>query len=91
MTTEFAGLKPGFIKPAPVAWFASHRHSATGANEPYHFAYLFAYALDIPKNATTLTLPVNDHIRILAITAADESPEVRPAQPLYDTLVRAER
>jgi alpha-mannosidase len=83
---EYTGLTPGFIKRAPVAWFASHHHTAEGENEPYSYSYLFAYSMDIPANATTLTLPGNDKIRILAITAAEESAEVRPAQPLYDTL-----
>jgi alpha-mannosidase len=83
---EYTGLKPGFIKRAPVAWFASHRHTAEGANEPYAYSYLFAYSMAIPGGAHTLTLPDNDKIRILAITVSDESTEVRPAQPLYDTL-----
>ena len=83
---DFTGLTPGFIKRAPVAWFASHRHTANGANEFYAYAYLFAYALDVPANATTLTLPDNDKIRILAVTATNEESGVRPAQPLYDVL-----
>ena len=83
---EYTGLKPGFIKRAPVAWFASHRHTSAGANEPYVYSYLFAYSMAIPTGARTLTLPDNDKIRILAITVADDSPEVRPTQPLYDTL-----
>ncbi len=85
---EYTGMKPGFIKRAPVAWFASHRHNTEGANEPYVYSYLFAYAIDIPAGARTLTLPDNDKIRILAVTASDEASEVRPAQPLYDTLER---
>ena len=32
--TEFAGLTPGFIKPAPVAWFASHRHASRRLERP---------------------------------------------------------
>jgi len=91
MTPEYAGLQPGFIKRPPVAWFASHRHTADGANEPYAYSYLFAYSTDVPANAKTLTLPDNDKIRILAVTVANESGQVRPAQPLYDTLERAER
>jgi alpha-mannosidase len=83
---EYTGLKPGFIKRAPVAWFASHRHAADGANEPYSYSYLFAYSVDVPANAKTLTLPANDKIRILAVTVADASGEVHPVQPLYDTL-----
>jgi len=82
----YTGLKPGFIKPAPVAWYASHHHTAQGANEPYAYCYLFAYSLNIPDGATTLTLPDNDKIRIMAITVADQTGSLRPAEPLYDTL-----
>jgi alpha-mannosidase len=85
---EFTGLTPGFIKRAPLAWFASHRHTANGANEPYAYSYLFAYTIDLPANARTLTLPDNDHVRILAVTASNEGAQLRPAQPLYDTLER---
>jgi alpha-mannosidase len=82
---DYAGLTPGFVKPAKVAWFASHRHTAGGDNEPYAYCYLFAYDLPIPAGAPTLILPDNDKIRILAITAADEGPPLRPVQPLVDT------
>jgi alpha-mannosidase len=85
---EYAGLTPGFVKRSSVAWFASHRHAANGANEPYAYSYLFAYPIDVPANARTLTLPDNDRIRILAITVAEEGGQVRPVQPLYDTLER---
>jgi alpha-mannosidase len=27
---KYAGLTPGCIKPSPVAWFASHRHTPSG-------------------------------------------------------------
>jgi alpha-mannosidase len=79
-------LTPGFIKRAPVAWFASHKHTADGQNEAYSYSYLFAYALDVPAGATTLTLPSDPHVRILAVTVADQAPALTPAQPLYDTL-----
>ena len=85
---EFADLTPGFIKRAPVAWFASHRHTVDGINEPYSYSYLFAYALDVPSDARTLTLPDNDKIRILAVTLSNAGGQVRPVQPLYDTLER---
>jgi alpha-mannosidase len=83
---EYTGLEPGFIKRAPVAWFASHRHSAQGANEPYSYCYLYAYSLDLPADATTLTLPENNKVRILAVTVAEQSGQVHPAQSLYDEL-----
>jgi alpha-mannosidase len=86
-TTEFNGqLTPGFIKRADIAWFASHRHDSAGANEAYSYSYLFAYAIDVPEGAKTLTLPTNELIRILAISVADEPAVVTPAHPLYDTL-----
>jgi alpha-mannosidase len=83
---EMTGLKPGFIKRAEVAWFASHRHTADGANEPYAYSYLFAYPLDVPAGATSVTLPDNRKIRILAISVAEEGATAKPVQPLYDTL-----
>ncbi len=85
---DFVGMRPGFIKRADVAWYASHHHTADGLNEPYEYAYLFAYAIDLPANAHTLTLPDNSDIRVLAVSVAEENPAVKPAQPLYDTLER---
>jgi alpha-mannosidase len=83
---EMIGLRPGFIKRADIAWFSSQRRDAAGGAEPYAYSYLFAYALDIPPGARTITLPDNDRIRILAMTVANEPWTLTPAQPLYDTL-----
>jgi alpha-mannosidase len=85
---EMLGITPGFIKRAPLGWFASHRHTPEGANEAYAYSYLFAYTLDVPANARTLTLPNNDRVRIMAITGSNERSTLKPAQPLYDTLDR---
>jgi alpha-mannosidase len=88
---EFSGvLNPGFIKRADIAWYTSHRHSPDGSNEPYAYAYLFVYPIDLPPGTSTLTLPDNDRIRILAISVADEAGWITPAQPLYDTLERTD-
>ena len=86
---DYTGLTPGFIKTSSLAWYASHHHNPDGSDEPYAYSYLFAYPIDLPANAKTLTLPDNDKIRILAITAANESGQLWPAQPLYDTLERS--
>lgn len=83
---EMTGLKPGFIKRADLAWYCSHHHDATGKNVDYAYSYLFGYAIDLPPAAKTIRLPKNDSVRILAISLADESPEARPARPLYDVL-----
>ncbi len=85
---EMTGITPGFIKRAPVAWFASHRHTPDGKNEAYAYSYLFAYTIDVPEGAKTLTLPNNDNVRIMAITGSNERSSIKPAQPLYDTLER---
>ena len=86
---EFSGtLIPGFIKREDVAWYSSHRHAPDGSNEPYAYAYMFVYPIDLPAGASTLILPDNDRIRILAISVADRAGGVTPAQPLYDTLER---
>jgi alpha-mannosidase len=85
---EMVKVMPGYIKRADLAWYSSHRHNADGANEAYSYSYLFAYGIDLPAGAKTLTLPNNDKIRVLAVSVAQEAPAVRPAQPLYDTLER---
>jgi alpha-mannosidase len=85
---EYAGLAPGYVKPAQVAWFASHRHLSDGTNDPYAYAYLYAYAIDLPAGASALTLPADDRLRILAVSVVDEAEPIRPAAPLYDALQR---
>jgi alpha-mannosidase len=80
------GLKQGFIKRADLAWYSDHHHDAAGKNIPYSYSYLFGYGIDLPPGARTLRLPRNENIRILAISVAEETPETRPAQPLYDVL-----
>jgi alpha-mannosidase len=42
--------------------------------------------MELPPHATTLKLPNNANIRILAVSVARQDPDVTPAQPLYDTL-----
>jgi alpha-mannosidase len=83
---EMTGIKPGYIKRADLAWYCSHRHNAAGENVPYSYSYLFAYPIDLPAGAKTIQLPDNDKIRILAISVAEENPDLRPVQPLYDVL-----
>jgi len=83
---DYIGLAHGYIKTATLAWFASHHHTRDGLNEPYQYSYLFAYSMELPPHAETLTLPLDENIRILAISVARENSEVEAAQPLYDTL-----
>jgi alpha-mannosidase len=81
---EFTGLTPGFIKPAPVAWYASHRHASDGSNEAYAYSYLFAYRLEVPAGVSTLKLPDNKDLKILSVSVANEAGAILPAQPLVD-------
>jgi alpha-mannosidase len=83
---EMTGLTPGFIKRSDLAWYSSHHHDAAGNNVDYAYSYLFAYVIDLPPGAKTIKLPSNENIRILAISVADENPEVKPVRPLYDVL-----
>jgi len=83
---QMTGIKPGYIKRADLAWYCTHHHDARGENVPYGYSYLFAYPIDMPPGAQTIRLPDNDKIRVLPISVADENPEVKPAQPLYDVL-----
>lgn len=83
---EMVGLKAGFIKRADLAWYSDHHHDAAGKNVAYSYSYLFAYVLDLPAGAKTLTLPKNANIRILAVSVANEGTEIKPLQPLYDVL-----
>ncbi|MGC2170820.1 MAG: glycoside hydrolase family 38 C-terminal domain-containing protein [Candidatus Sulfotelmatobacter sp.] len=83
---KMIGLTPAYIKRADLAWYCSHHHDAAGENVAYGYSYLFAYPIDLPAGARTITLPDNDKIRVLAISVADENPEVKPVQPLYDLL-----
>jgi len=83
---EMTGIKPGYIKRADLAWYCSHHHNAAGENVSYRYSYLFAYPIDLPVGTKSVRLPDNDKIRILAMSVADDRPEVKSAQPLYDVL-----
>lgn len=83
---DYEGLRPGYIKRADLAWYASHHHTPEGLNQPYEYSYLFAYGIDLPPHTGKLTLPKNDKIRILAISVVKEEPAVSAVQPLYDSL-----
>lgn len=83
---EMIGLKPGYIKRANLAWYCSHHHDSAGKNVAYSYSYLFAYEIDLPAGAKMLKLPDNDKIRIMAVSVAEENPQLKPAQPLYDVL-----
>ena len=69
---KIVGETPAYLKEDNIAWVGTHRHRADGTNEAYTFCYLYKYAIDIPKGSTTLKLPDNDKIRIMAVTVAND-------------------
>jgi hypothetical protein len=78
-------IAPAWLNDFPVAWYGSHRHTDSCANETYRFTYLFAQELKLPDDARTLTLPADRHVRVLAATMVDAPyAPVTAAEPLYD-------
>ncbi|MGH7950367.1 MAG: alpha-mannosidase [Limisphaerales bacterium] len=78
-------IDAGFIKRDPLAWFCSHRNLPDGVVAIYSYSYLFKYRIPISAGATTLTLPDNPRIRVIAASVAqDNNDATQPAQPLYD-------
>lgn len=83
---EVVGVQPGYIKPAPIAWYSDHRIRPDGKNDAYHFCYLFRYALPIPNGADSVTLPSDSRVRVFAATVASAPAAWESAFPLYDAL-----
>ncbi|MDD5426417.1 MAG: glycoside hydrolase family 38 C-terminal domain-containing protein [candidate division Zixibacteria bacterium] len=78
-------ILPAYIIQTPVAWVGTHRHNAADENEAYQFTCLFMVRLDFDKCPSSLTLPNNNRIKIMAATMVKSVyDKVRPAQPLYD-------
>jgi len=69
-----------------IAWYASHTHRGyPSKNAAYEYCYLYKFEISIPAGAKSITLPDNERIKILAITAASSDAEtVKPLQPIYD-------
>ncbi len=85
----YEGLKPGFVKPGTVAFHTTHRHLASGADDPYAYAYLYRVVLDLPRGAQQVTMPDAPGLIIVAATAAwNENDLSVPATALHDTLNR---
>ncbi len=75
-------IRRGFAKRDEIAWIGSHRHAPDG-NQIYVASYLFIYGVDLPEGTKEITLPANDRLRIMAITAAREPRAAIPARTLY--------
>ena len=85
VVNDIHSIAAPFIKRAPIAWTASHRHSAKDGNEAHILCYLYRYCIELPQGASFLTLPNNDRIRVMAVSlAADTNDDTIPAGLLYD-------
>ena len=78
------GIDKGYIKRDTLAWFATHRHDASGRNESYQFSYIFTYGFDIPAGATRLVLPNDPAIKVFALSVAKNRNRIRPSGELFD-------
>ncbi|HYT74565.1 MAG TPA: glycoside hydrolase family 38 C-terminal domain-containing protein, partial [Vicinamibacterales bacterium] len=75
-------IRPAFVTRDEIAWIGTHRHSP-GGNQIYVPSFLFVHAIDLPRGTHEIRLPANDKLRILAITAVQESGHATPASILY--------
>jgi alpha-mannosidase len=81
---KVSSITSAFTKRGNIAWYASHSHSPN-SNEAYRYSYLFKYEVALPKGAKTLTLPVNDKIKVFAVSVAENlNDNIVPLQLLYD-------
>jgi len=83
--TDIIGLAPGYVKPDEIAWYASHHH-ANGEDAIYRYCYLFRKTIELPRGATSITLPDDQRIKIFAATVASVGHSATPARELFDTL-----
>jgi alpha-mannosidase len=89
---NYVGLAPAYVRKDAIAWFTTHRHLRSGANDPYMYAYIYKYRVDLPAGAKEITFPSNERIKVFALTAAaNQNDDAAPAQPLSDTLARDRR
>lgn len=74
-----------YLKETPLAWIGTHRNLRDGTADPYRFGYLHRCAVALPKGAKVLTLPGDEHLRLAALTVADDPEhDTIPAGTLMD-------
>lgn len=83
LAASWETMIPAYLKTDRLAWVGTHRHRPEG-DDAYVFTYLYRYALPVPAGATTLVLPEEPSIRLLAATLADNpAHEAVAASPIY--------
>ncbi len=76
-------IKPAFYRDHRVAWSATHHHRPTG-DVYYGYSYFFAYRLEIPEGASSITLPDSRYVRIAAMSTGDEGFAMALYSPFSD-------
>lgn len=80
------GLEPGFVRDVSPAWFCTHHHT-TAQDDHYQFSHMFAYRAWLPKGATSVTLPDEPRVRVMAMSVIRGGFTMAvPCTPLMDTL-----
>ena len=80
-----ADIVPAFVKPARLGWLGTHRHDQEGRNEAYAFTEFFLYRVDLQRGDSSVALPNDPAVRILAATVAlNENDDAVAAQPFFD-------
>jgi hypothetical protein len=63
-------VRPGYARPAAVAWVANHCHDSRGRDLPYRPAALFVVSLPLPTGVRQLTLGQASGALVFAATAS---------------------
>ena len=83
MRNKLKTIHPAYIRDQRIAWSASHRHLPE-TDALYEYGYMFAYRLEIPEGATSLTLPDSRFVRIIAMSVGDEGQAIALQSPFED-------
>ena len=79
---QVAAGDKAFIKEETVAVSYSHSHDENG-DRLYKFANIFMYEIEADR-ARTLTLPNDENVIVMAVTAVSDRFDAKPTKPLYD-------
>ncbi len=83
LRNDLKRIAPAFVRDQRIAWCASHRHLPAG-DTLYEYGYLFAYRLELPEGATSITLPDSPFVRIVAMSVGDEGHATVLQSPFED-------
>jgi alpha-mannosidase len=86
LVSDASEILPAYINQTPVAWAGTHRHNSDGKDDIYTFTYVYARRITLPRDASTLVLPDNPNIKLLAASVAGNQHDlIHAARVLYDT------